>query len=387
MPEAVKRRRPKGEGAIFESKGGWLGRISYEDPITGLVRRTQVSGTTKKQVSGKLRAIRERVDAGSPAKDDKVAFGDFAGTWMAITLAASDRKESTKSLYSSITRNHIVGSDLGRLPLNKVKPSSVERWILQLRHKGLSASTVRQAYTVARAVGDAAVRDGHLARNPVAAVRRPKVSSQEAVYLEPAQVEALLEAARTSRYRPLLELLVNTGLRRGEALALKWDDIDLVEKLLRVRGTLARVDGELMVTDAKSERSRRSIPLSAPALAALSSIKKRQAEEQLRAGNLWASTGYVFTTELGEPCDPRNALRALTSAAARANLNSIGLHTLRHSAASAMISNGVPLKVVSDILGHSGIAITADIYGHVSPDVARSAMDILAEALDPSRKA
>ena len=140
------------------------------------------------------------------------------------------------------------------------------------------------------------------------------------------------------------------------------------------------------MTEAKSERSRRSIPLSAPALAVLSSIKKRQAEEQLRAGNLWVSTGHVFTTELGEPCDPRNALRALTSAAARANLSSIGLHTLRHSAASAMISNGVPLKVVSDILGHSGIAITADIYGHVSPDVARSAMDILAEALDPSRK-
>jgi integrase len=111
-------------------------------------------------------------------------------------------------------------------------------------------------------------------------------------------------------------------------------------------------------------------------------VHAAQDAERKRAGSAWRETGFVFTTELGEPCDPRNAFRALRVAATRAGLPHAGLHTLRHSAASVMISGGVPLKVVSDILGHSSIAITGDIYGHVSPDVAREAINLLGDALD-----
>lgn len=385
QPKAA--RRAKGEGSIFEREGRWIGRLSYVDPLTGLLRRTQVSAATKQQVAGKLRAVRRRVDAGSPARDNKAELASYAAVWMQTTLAASDRKISTRSLYEGLTRTHIVGSDLGRLPLNKVQPSSVERWILQLRRKGLSESTVRQAYTVGRAIGDAAVRDAHLARNPFAAIKRPKVTAKEAACLTPVQVEALLAAAESSRYRLLFELLVTTGLRRGEALALRWSDVDLTNDVLHVRGTLARVDGELIVTETKSENSKRTVPLSAPAVAVLRSAKSRQAAERLRAGNQWHTTGYVFTTEFGQPCDPRNALRALSVAAKAVGLSGAGLHTLRHSVASVMISGGVPLKVVSDILGHSGIAITANIYGHVSPEVSRSAVDALAQHLATSSRA
>ena len=107
-----------------------------------------------------------------------------------------------------------------------------------------------------------------------------------------------------------------------------------------------------------------------------------------RAGQLWMDSGHVFVTEVGEPCDPRNALRALTVAARRAGLEGVGLHTLRHSAASVMLSEGVPLNVVSQILGHSGISITADVYGHIAPDDSRSALDVLGSALcrSPERR-
>lgn len=246
---------------------------------------------------------------------------------------------------------------------------------------------MRQVYTIARAIGDAAVRDGQLSRNPFAAVKRPNVTAKEATYLSPAQVGALLEAAQGSRYRPLFVLLVNTGLRRGEALALRWSDVDLTNGVARVRGTLARVGADLVVTAPKSAKSARTIPLGPAAVDELRALKVRQAAERLKAGSAWTDSGYVFTTELGEPCDPRNALRALTVAAKAANLDAIGLHTLRHSAASVMLTNGVPLKlkVVSELLGHSGIAITADVYGHVSPEVSRSAIDVLGAALSASR--
>jgi integrase len=123
---------------------------------------------------------------------------------------------------------------------------------------------------------------------------------------------------------------LNTGLRRGEALALRWSDVDLEADVLRVRGTLARVDGALVVTEPKTAKSRRSVPLSATAGRVLREVRTAQAAERLRAGSAWQQTGYVFTTELGTPYEPRNSLRALQSAAAHAGLPDIGLHTLRH---------------------------------------------------------
>ena len=207
------------------------------------------------------------------------------------------------------------------------------------------------------------------------------MTAAEARFLEPADIHQLLKSAEASRYAPFFDFLLNTGLRRGEALALKWADIDMHNRLLRVRGTLARVNGDLRVTDPKSEKSRRTVPISTPTLAVLERIRGRTAHDRRAARQVWQETGFVFVTDIGEPCDPRNALRALTTAAGKAGLKGVGLHTLRHSAASLMLSNGVPITVVSQILGHSGISVTVDVYGHVAPDVSRDALNVLASAL------
>ena len=192
------RRRPKGEGSIRQrSDGKWVGRFYYEDPISGLARRAQVTATTKKEVSAQLRHMTQRVDAGAAARDDSALFGVFAASWLESSLPASSRKATTKLLYAGLTRNHIIGSDLGKLPMKNLRPTFDERFVTQLRAKGLSDSTVRQVYTVARAIGDDALRDGRLARNPFATVRRPRVNTAEAQFLELYQIHALLEAART----------------------------------------------------------------------------------------------------------------------------------------------------------------------------------------------
>jgi site-specific recombinase XerD len=125
--------------------------------------------------------------------------------------------------------------------------------------------------------------------------------------------------------------------------------------------------------------------MSVPAVDVMTRVQQRTSTERPTARQLWVDSGFVFVTDVGEPCDPRIALRALQSAAKQAGLAGVGLHTLRHSAASVMLANGVPITVVSQVLGHSGISITVDVYGHVSPDVSRSALVVLGTALSLSR--
>jgi integrase len=320
------------------------------------------------------------VEGGQPARDRRETVAAFTLHWIDTSLQASERKQNTKVMYAGVACTHILDSSIGRLTLDELRPSHIEGWVVEHRRKGLAQSTIRSAYTILRAVLDTAVRDGALAANPASVVRRPRVTAKEAPHLTPARFAELLGAVEDSRYAPLFALLVHTGLRRGEALALHWSDVDLEKGLLRVRGTLARVQGRLLVAEPKTARSKRFVPISAPAQRLLRGIRASQAEEQRRAGPLWQETGFVFTTDTGEPYDPRNALRALKVAATRIGLPHAGLHTLRHSAASVMLTHGVPLKVVSGILGHSAIAITGDVYGHVAPVVSRGAMDVLGAA-------
>ena len=172
-------------------------------------------------------------------------------------------------------------------------------------------------------------------------------------------------------------LIAATGLRKGEALALSWDRsiVNLDEGWLKVRKTLGRVGTELEFSEPKTERSRRAVPLSAAVVAVLRKHKAAQAAERLRAGDQWTETGLVFTTEFGTPVDPRDFLRVIEDAAKAAGVDGVGVHTLRHSAAVGWLEAGVHIKAVADMLGHSSISVTGDIYGHTSDGTARAAVD------------
>lgn len=383
-----KTRRAKGEGSIFQRKDGkWIGRLTYEDPETGRSKVAQVSGSTKRKASEALKALRQRLDEGQPVRDSSGSFGEYAHIWIMGTLQISDRKQSTKTLYAGLARTHIVNGKIGETPIKSLTPNRVETFVGELRDKGLSSSTIRQIYTVGRLIGDTMVRDGLAARNPFTSVPRPKVERSEALHLTDVEVSRVLEEASGTRYGLLFELILNTGLRRGEALALRWLDVNLSDEpkqkpkipavSIRVEHTLTRQDGQLVTTDPKSARSKRVVPLNSEAVEILKALRVRQAAEKLKAGNKWSETGYVFTTELGDPCDPRNALRAFSVAADRAGVPGAGLHTLRHTFATDLLNNGVPIVVVSRVLGHGSIQVTVDTYGHDDPDVTRSALDLL----------
>jgi len=368
-------KRPK-----HRCQGRWTASIELP-PVNGKRRRATFFGDSHADVKQKLQAARQRLTEGGPARDAKTRLADAIEEWIRTTLEASDRKRTTKDTYTILLRTHALTDPIASLPIGRLGAADLEQFILRLRAKGLSSSTIRQTDTVLRQVLDTAVRDGLLASNPASTMRRPTVTSPEARALAPREVSALLTAAHGSRYEPLLRVLAATGLRRGEALALRWTDVDLNRHLLTVRGTLARTVSGLQIQAPKTERSRRTIPISAATAAVLEAVHESQTADRAACGDSWSDTGLVFTTEFGQPIDPRNASRAMTIAARKAGLDGVGIHTLRHTAASTMLEAGVPLRTVSEILGHGSVQVTGDIYGHVSSEGARAAVDRLAALL------
>lgn len=391
-----------GEGSIYKrvrngKKTGYIGAVSYVDDATK-AKRHVVYGKTRADVRAKMKAVRERLDNGATVKDSTRTLADWLAHWRATTLAISDRKPSTKELYANLSRRHLESGLFGSIRLDRLKPSDVESLVLGLRAKtksarateadpnpaavrALSDATIRQIYTVLRAGLDGAVRDGLLAKNPVAAVKRPGVARKEARHVSAVDVTKLLLCADGLRYRSVMALIAGTGMRRGEALALHWADVDLDNGVLVVRGTLGRVGGALTITEPKSERSRRPVPLSAPLVALLRAHRVAQETEREAAASLLQDHGLVFATEFGTPVDPRNILRTVQIAAKKAGIADVGVHTLRQSAAVAWLESNVHIKAVADLLGHSSIAVTGDVYGHTSDDTARSAVDGLADQL------
>lgn len=375
-------KRANGEGNVRQRPNGrWEGRVSYVDPATDKRKSVSVYGATDKECRAELRKVRQRIEEGKPAKDSADTLASWLKVWRESSLAASTRKPTTKALYGSLSRKHLEGNAIGGKQLDKLRPSDVEKLIVELRAAKLSDSTVRQVYTVLRQALDVAVRDDLLAVNPAAKVARPGVARQEAKYLPAADVARLLDAAKGLRYYVAVVLMAATGLRRGEVAGLLWSDLDLDKGELTVRHTLSRVDGALVLTEPKTNRSRRRVPLHAGLVTALKTWRAQQLQERLAAGDQWTDTKVVFATELGTMVDPRNLLRTVELAATKAGIENVGAHTMRHSAAVAWLESGTHIKAVADLLGHSSISITGDLYGHTSDDTARAAVDGLGKAL------
>jgi integrase len=385
-------KRANSEGNVYQrANGTWEARIAFVDPDTGQRKRQSFYGPTAASVRAKLKEARKRIDDGAPVVDAKQTVASWLAHWRTTTLAASSRAEATKAQYADLARKHLEPAPFGSITLNKLKPSDVEALILAMRERtktkdnvevrALSDSTIRSTFGVLRLGLDGAVRDGLLAKNPAAAVKRPGVQRQETKHLSAADVGKVLKAAEGMRYHPAVVLIAATGLRRGEALALRWEQVNINAGTLRVASTTARVGKRLVTSTPKTERSRRTVPLSPGIVAMLKAHKAQQAEERLRAANVWEDHGLVFCTEAGRPVEPRNLLREVEVAAARAGVEGVGVHSLRHAAATSWLESGTHIRAVADLLGHSSVSITGDIYAATSDDTARKAVEGLGACL------
>ena len=352
----------------------------YTVTITLDGKRRFFYGKTQAEAKAKADAARVRVNAGGPVRDATRTFADWLNEWVDTYLVLSDRAESTKIMHAGYARTWIIPT-IGHVPLGSLTVNDINRMLLTMKAAGKAESTRRNAYTTVRKALDDAVTNGLLAMNPAHRIKQPGVNRNEARFLTSAEVRQLLSASAHYRYDVVIRFILGTGLRRGEALALRWKDIDLDGGHANLRGSLTRRGRELLISGLKTKASRRSVALSPPIVALLRQHRAQQSAERLRAGNLWNDRGFVFTTATGQPVEPQNILRTVREAAARAYLESVTVHTLRHTYATTALLNGVPLKVVSTNLGHASIQITADTYGHVTDDAARAGAAAVAEAL------
>lgn len=400
--------RQNREGTFSRRPNGlWHGKLAFTD-ASGDLQRLSVYGATRAATKEKLLDAAARIRDGQPPMDARITVEAWCDTWAESTLAASPRRASTKALMRSILENHVKPTTLGRTPLARLRPSSIDAWTTELRSRtkpvtdrdghrretrALSDATINRSFRVLRLLLDGAVRDGLIAKNPAAVAERPRVDRQEARVLSVDEVARIITAAgeldalRLERggyrtyHRALFAVIASTGVRKGEALALRWNDVDFEAGTVAIRGTLSRVDGRLVVSAPKTRASRRVLAPSPRVIDLLRGHKAAQDRERELAGDAWIETGHVFTSATGRPIDPRTALRAFTLAAERAGIDGASIHTLRHSAATAMLEDGVHLRAVSELLGHAGTQITADVYAHLTTTTARKAMDALGDAL------
>ena len=373
------RKRGNGEGSITRRKDGlYMARYTVETAI-GAKRKT-LYGKTRGEVSEKLTKAMADRDDGLVFDADNLKVGEYLERWLVDSVLDTVRP-TTYERYEQIVRIHVRPA-LGSVKLKNLTPVHVRGLYREKLEAGLSARTVQYIHVTLHKALKQAVQDGLIPRNATEAVKAPQVRREEMRPLSAEQVKVLLEVARGDRLEALYVLAIHTGLRQGELLGLKWEDVDLESGTLRVRRTLVTAKGGPVLTAPKTKGSRRSVKLTQDAVEALRSHLKHQLQEIDRAGSLWRENGLMFASESGEPLDRRYLTSCRYKALLkRAELPMIRFHDLRHTCATLLLSKNVNPKIVSEMLGHASIAITLDTYSHVLPNMRDQAAAAMEEAL------
>ena len=380
-------RRSNHEGSIYQRKsdGLWMGVAHVGYDASGKPRRKYVSSKKRPEVVKQLKELRRKIDDGQLLKEDGVNVAELFGRWF-NDFMRHQIALSTFGNYQTVVRMHILPT-LGRKKLAELTVSDVDKLLSQKTDSGLSPSTVRRIRAVLAQCLDQAIRWELVHRNVATLSRSPKMLRREGRTLLPVQARHLLEILKGHPNEALYALMLSTGLRRGEALGLLWSDFDRTTGVLRVSRQLKREGSRLVTTDTKTSLSRRAVNLPVPMLKTLLDHETRQGALKEQLGQSWIDTGYIFTSSIGTPIDPRNLYREFQKVCRSAGLGDWHPHELRHSAASLMLAQGVKIQVVSQVLGHSSIRMTADVYGHLlDPDrkEAASAMGAMLWDVDDS---
>lgn len=301
-----------------------------------------------------------------------------------ISTKKNQISESTFDDYESIIKNHI-NPVLEKYNLKDLRPEHLQMLYNEKHKAGLSTKRIKDIHVILHSALNQAIKNGLIVRNVSEATTLPKnTREKEMKVLTIEEQKRFLQVLEGERLKPAFVLALSTGMRLGEILALKWQDVDLENKRITIRNSVRRIKNRneqseiktktvLVLKEPKTENSGRIIPLPDVAYQELVNFKLLQEEEKRQAGSSYVDSGFVFTTKVGTPIEPRNFLRTFYRITEKAGLN-INFHALRHTFATRLLEANTNPKVVQELLGHSDISTTLNIYSHVLFDTKQKAI-------------
>ena len=368
------RKRKNGDGTIRQrADGRWEGRyvVGYDDK--GYPKTKNVLAKTKRECAEKLQRLKEELGG---IKSDKVKpdmrFGDWLEYWYE-THSKPKIRATTQLGYESRIRLHIV-PEIGNIPLNKLTQNDLQQFYARLKKngrkslterfgEGLSDRMVRMCHATCRTALEKAVQEGLIRTNPAIGCKLPPKKAREMQVLDRDELQRFLIQAKAEGYYELFLLDLSTGLRRGELMALQWDDLDFETGVLNVNKQVYQVNGELQFSEPKTKNSIRKIVLPSSVVEVLREYKKT------------VNSRWMFPSPIKEDCPitPGVVRHRLQLILEHAGCKQVRFHDLRHTFATLALQNGMDVKTLSAMLGHVSAATTLDIYTHITDDMQRTA--------------
>jgi len=381
--------RGRNGGSIFQRQDGrWAAMIDL-GWVDGKRSRKSYYGGTRRAVQEQLTKILPDTRRTLPTSTDEQSFGQHLTNWLEEVVKRTNRPSTYRS-YEHLVRVHVQPA-LGSIALSKLTTQQVRSFLNQKQDSGLSSRTVQYLHAVLRKALNVALKDQTVIRNVAALVEPPRVAGKEVEPLTPDEARRFLSAITGDRLEALFTVAVSLGLRQGEALALRWRDIDLETGRLRVRYALQRFKSsadqrvtEIHLVEPKTKSSRRTVDLPGVTAGALASHQMLQAQERQLAASRWAIPmvrcegrreavdDFVFTTMIGTPLDSRNLTKRFQTLLRESNIARHRFHDLRHTAATLLTVQGVHPKAIQSALGWDQIAMV-DRYAHFVDEMRKDA--------------
>ncbi|MDP9815179.1 tyrosine-type recombinase/integrase [Spirilliplanes yamanashiensis] len=376
--------------SIYEGADGrWHGRVTMGVRDDGRPDRRHVSAKTEAEVIRKVRELEKDRDAGRTKRPGRAwTVEKWLDHWLE-NIAAGSVRPKTYAGYQTAVRRHLIPG-LGGHRTDRLQAEHIEKLYAAMRAKKLKAGTVHHAHRTLRAALNEAVRRGQIVKNPVLVARPPRLQEEEIEPLTVEEAQRVLAVAARRRNGVRYAVALSIGLRQGEALGLKWADVNEDAGTLAIRRALqrhtwrhgcggecgkkrgadcpSRYGGGLAIVDTKSRAGRRVVGVPRPLMRALTAHRIAQQAERERAGSLWADGGWVFAQPTGKPLDPRADYEEWRELLKAAKVRPARLHDARHTAATMLLVLKVPTRAVMDVMGWSNASM-AGRYQHVPAEV------------------
>ncbi len=366
-------KRGNGDGAYYKRPDGrWEAKITLPGG-----QRKSVYGRTRSEARTRATQLLDRAGQGLDVRSRDQTLAAFLERWL-VDVASRRIRPTTRESYERVIRVRILPA-LGKTKLTAVTPLQLQALYTRLQDGGLAPASVVRTHAILHGALGQAVRWNLIPRNPADAVSPPSIPRREMSALTRDQVLTLIASSSNPAMQALYAVAATAGLRRGELLALRWSDVDLTRGNITVQRTAHRIRGEgIVYGEPKTNAARRSIRIGAFAVRLLRRHRAVQNQQRLSAGPAWVPANLIFAGPFGAPIEAARISRNFQRDLDTAGLPRVRFHDLRHTAATLLIEQGVPVKAVQATLGHSTIATTMDVYAHLTPAM----QDSVAEAMD-----